>query len=366
MIRSTSHSSIVPGRRAALKRLAVAALLAPFVAAPAFAQSGAGVLAELASYSGPDRIQKLIEGAKKEGTVTVYTSAPVDDMKILSEGFEKKYGVKVRLWRGSSENVLQRGVVETRGGRHEADIFETNGPEMEALHREKLLQAVKSPLQSELMPQAIFPHGEWIGTRLNIFVGAFNTNQVKKEEVPASYEGFLDPKWKGKLGIEAEDHDWFAALMGVMGEEKGLKLFQDIVAKNGISVRKGHTLLTNLVASGEVPLALTVYSYKAEQLKNDGAPIDWFAIPPAFARVNGVGVSRSAPHPHAAVLFYDFMLKDAQELLVSRDFTPTNTTIKALPAGMELKFIDPKVILDEGEKWSKLYNQIIVSRSQAK
>ena len=111
---------------------------------------------------------------------------------------------------------------------------------------------------------------------------------------------------------------------------------------------------------------MTVYSYKAEQLKNNGAPIDWFAIPPAFARVNGVGVSRNAPHPHAAVLFYDFMLKDAQQLLVSRDFTPTNTKVKELPAGVELRFIDPKVILDEGEKWSKLYNQTIVSRSQAK
>jgi iron(III) transport system substrate-binding protein len=334
------------------------------VARPALAQSATGVLPTLAAYEGADRTQKLIEGAKKEGTLTMYTSAPVDDMKILTDAFDQKYGVKVRLWRGSSENVLQRGVTETRAGRYEADIFETNGPEMEALHREKLLQAVKSPLHTELLKQAIFPHGEWVGTRLNIFVGAFNTNLVKKEDVPKTYEGFLDAKWKDKLGIEAEDQDWFAALMGVMGEEKGLKLFQDIIAKNGISVRKGHTLLTNLVASGEVPLALTVYSYKAEQLKNNGAPIDWFAIPPAFARVNGVGVSRTAPHPHAAVLFYDFMLKEAQQLLVSRDFTPTNTTVKPLPEGMELRFIDPKVILDEGEKWSKLYNQIIIARAK--
>jgi iron(III) transport system substrate-binding protein len=347
------------------RRMALAMILAPLVIGPAAAQT-ASPLPDLAGYQGPDRTQKLIEGAKKEGTVSVYTSAPVDDMQILSNAFEKKYGVKVKLWRGSSENVLQRGVIETRAGRNEADIFETNGPEMEALHREKVLQAVKSPLFSELMPQAIFPHGEWVGTRLNIFVGAFNTNAVKKADVPTSYEGFLDPKWKDKLGIEAEDHDWFAALMSKMGEDKGLQLFRDIVAKNGISVRKGHTLLTNLVASGEVPLALTVYSYKAEQLKNNGAPIDWFVIQPAFARVNGVGVSRIAPHPHAALLFYDFMLRDAQELLVARDFTPTNTKVKAPPAGMQLEFVDPKVILDEGDKWSKLYNDIIVSRSKAK
>jgi hypothetical protein len=126
-----------------------------------------------------------------------------------------------------------------------------------------------------LIPQAITPHREWIATRLNIFTQAYNTNLVKKEELPKTYHDLLDPKWKGKLGIEAEDLDWFAVVIRQLGEEKGLKLFRDIVASNGLSVRKGHTLLTNLVASGEVPFALTVYGYKAEQLKNKGAPIDW-------------------------------------------------------------------------------------------
>jgi len=87
----------------------------------------------LATYQGADRMQRIVDGAKKEGEVTIYTSAPVDDMKAMSDVFEKKYGVKVRLWRSSSENVLQRGITEARAGRFEADIFETNGPEMESL-----------------------------------------------------------------------------------------------------------------------------------------------------------------------------------------------------------------------------------------
>jgi iron(III) transport system substrate-binding protein len=318
----------------------------------------------LAALEGGDRTQKLVEGAKKEGTLTFYTSAPVDDAKILTEAFEKRYGVKVRLWRGSSENILQRTVVESRAGRFEADLIDTNGPEMEALHREKLLQAVKSPLHSELMADAIRPHGEWVGTRLNIFVGAYNPKLVKKEDVPKTYEGFLDPKWKGKLGIEAEDTDWFAATVTSLGEEKGLKLFRDMVATNGLSVRKGHTLLTNLVVSGEVPLALTVYSYKAEQLKNDGAPIDWFGLPPVVARFNGAGVMKNAPHPHAAMLFYDFMMREAQELLASRDFTPSNLKVKPLPEGLKVEFIDPKVVLDEGEKWTKLWNEIVLKKGR--
>src|SRR6202012_2894128 len=125
-----------------------------------------------------------------------------------------------------------------------------------------------------LIPQAILPHGEWVGTRLNVFVYAYNTNLVKKADLPKTYQDLLNPKWKGKLGIEAEDLDWFAGavtdLAGQKGmdEKKALDVFRNIATTNGYSVRKGHTLLANLVASGEVPLALTVYNYKAEDLKN--------------------------------------------------------------------------------------------------
>ncbi len=318
----------------------------------------------IAQLQGPDRQQRLVEGAKKEGELTFYTSAPVDDVAVLTGAFEKKYGVKVKVWRAASEKVLQRTVTEARANRFDLDIVDTNGPELEGLHREKLLQEVKSPYVADLVAQAIQPHREWVGTRLNIFTAAYNTKLVKKEELPKTYEDLLDPKWKGRLGIEAEDFDWFSGVIGELGEAKGLKLFRDIVAKNGISVRKGHTLLTNLVASGEVPLALTVYNYKAEQLKNKGAPIDWFAFPPAIARPNGIGMLRRAPHPHAAVLFFDFMLSDGQGLLAKRDFIPTNRKIDSPLNKMPIKFVDSRVILDEQAKWSNLYHEIITKQAK--
>ena len=101
--------------------------------------------AGLAAYTGPDRLQRLIEGAKKEGEVSVYNSAPVDDMRVFAAAFEKKYGIKVKVWRASSENIVQRAVTEARAGRFDVDVAETNSPEMEALSREKLLQEVNSP-----------------------------------------------------------------------------------------------------------------------------------------------------------------------------------------------------------------------------
>ena len=127
----------------------------------------ASTSAAIAGYTGADRLQRLIEGAKKEGEVSVYNSAPVDDMRVFTAAFEKKYGVKVKVWRASSENIVQRAVTEARAGRFDVDVAETNSPEMEALHREKLLQEVKSPYLQDLIPQAAPPHREWIGTRLN-------------------------------------------------------------------------------------------------------------------------------------------------------------------------------------------------------
>ena len=342
--------------------VAAGILLALFaVQAPAQAPADSSRIAQL---QGPDRQQRLADGAKKEGELTLYTSAPVDDVAVLTAAFEKKYGVKVRVWRAASEKVLQRAVTEARANRFDVDVIDTNGPEMEGLHREKLLQEVKSPYLGDVIPQAIMPHREWVGTRLNIFTAAYNTKLVKKEELPKSYEDLLDPKWKGRLGIEAEDFDWFSGVIGAMGEAKGVKLFRDIVAKNGISVRKGHTLLTNLVASGEVPLALTVYNYKAEQLKNKGAPIDWFAFPPAIARPNGSGVMRRAPHPNAAVLYFDFMLSDAQALLAKRDFIPTNKKIDSPLNKMPIRFVDSAVILDQEAKWSNLYHDIFTKQGK--
>ena len=322
------------------------------------AQPSAAATAAIATYTGPDRLKRLMDGARKEGLLTIYTSAPLDDLAALTSAFEAKYGVKSRVWRSGSEKVLQRGLLEAKAGRFEADAFETNGPEMEVLHRERILQEVKSPLLAELIPQAIQPHKEWIATRLNIFTATYNTKLIKKEDLPKTYRDLLDPKWKGKIAVEADDNDWFANILLQMGEAQGIALFKEIVAKNAVTVRKGHTLLANLVASGEVPLALTLYNYKVEQMKNAGAPVDWVALPPTVVRPNGVGITRSAPHPHAAALFFEFMMYEGQVILGKRDFIPTNTKIPSTLNKMPLTFADPRLTLDDGQKWSKIYEEV--------
>src|SRR5437588_7445833 len=344
---------------AALRPIAFLALFVTGFGASAFAQLSPRVLTELAADTGPDRAAKLIEGAKKEGTITLCGSAAVEDLAALTAAFTKKYDVKVRTWRASSENIVQRAVAEARGGRFDVDVIETGALAMESMQREKLFQKVNTSALSDLRPAAILPHREWIGTRFNVFVATYNTGVVKQEHLPKNYNDLLEPRRKGKLGVEAEDSDWFGAVVTALGEERGLKLFRDIVAANGISVRKGHTLLTNLVVSGEVPLALTTYAYKAEQLRKSGAPIAWLVIPPGVGRFEGAGVARGAPHPHGAILFFEFMLTDGQDVLRNRAFFSARRNAASLADDVPLTFIDPAKALDENQKWNRYFREVI-------
>lgn len=311
-------------------------------------------------YKGADRDKRIIEGAKKEGQVVVYTSLNVKDSGPLTDAFEKKYGIKVQLWRAGSEKVLQRAVTESRAGRHAFDIIETNGPEMEAAYREKLLEEFHSPYFSDLPPAAFPKHRHYVATRFNFFTIGYNTNLVKPEDVPNSYADLLLPKWTGKFVVEAGDSDWFAAHVKLMGEEKGLAFFRKLAA-NKPQVRSGHTLIGELVASGEIPLTATTYNHNAERLAVKGAPIKWKALTPTFARPNAIGLVKRAPHPYAAMLFADFMLsKEGQTILKERNRVPSSLAVDTHLNKFPFEMIDPVIILDEAEKWDKLWSDLFL------
>jgi len=315
---------------------------------------------KIASYEGGDRGQRLIAAAKKEGSLSFYTSLAAQKLEKIAADFENRYGIKVNTWRAGDDKVLQRILIETKAGRFDFDAVHMESTELEALHREKLLQEIKSPYLKDLIPEAVPPHRQWAPTVLNVIVQAYNTDKVKKTELPKTYEDLLDPRWRGRLGFESKDQEWFYTVVKDMGEERGLKFFKDLVSRNGLSVRSGHSLLNNLTASGEIPLALTVYSHMPMLAKREGASIDWFVIEPAIAISFGVGVSQKAPHPNAAVLFYDYMINDAQQLLASMDYVPTNKKVASPLQGVQIKLVDPAVVLDSYEKWNKLYEEIIL------
>ena len=240
-------------------------------------------------------------------------------------------------------------------------------PEMEALSREKILQAVNSPVHKDLQPGSVPAHREWAATLLSVWVQAYNTNLVRRQDLPKTYADLLDPRWKGKLGIEAKNEDWFASVVDVMGGgERGLQFFRDLVARNGLSPRTGHTLLNNMVIAGEVPLALDIYNYMPEQARRQGAPIAWFALEPAVARSNAIGIARRAPHPNAALLFYEYMLgAEGQRVLVKMDYVPANTKVASPLKGVKILQTDPVRTLDESDKWKDLFEKIVLNPSRS-
>jgi iron(III) transport system substrate-binding protein len=343
-------------------RLALIVLAALVLSAPARAQTGVDAIA---SYAGPDREQRLAAGARREKTLTLYTSLHEQNLPAILAAFEKKYGVKVKPWRSGADKVLQRAVQEAGAGRFDVDAVHVGSGELEALHRERLLMEIRSPHQRNLLPAAMPSHRDWAPTYLTVFVQEYNTKAVKQDELPKRYEDLLDPRWKGRLAVEERDDDWFGRLAEAMGEKKAVELFRRMAAANGVSVRKGHSLLGNLVVSGEVPFALASHYNVSESAKKQGAPVGWLALEPVVARANGIAVARKAPHPNAAILFYDWLISDeGQKLLAQRDYPPVSVNVPSPLAAGSLKIIDPAKSLDEGAKWEKIFRDLFVRRGK--
>jgi iron(III) transport system substrate-binding protein len=345
-----SYASIL--FRAAI--IAFAVTLASCTEEPAPAMVATGEISE--------RTAQLIEAAREEGSVTVYSSLPVPVMTPLAAAFREKYGIETNIWRGGSEEILQRSVAEARAGRHMVDVVETAAPEVEGIAREQLLQNMESPIFEELMGGAVSTDRDWVASRLIVFVGAYNTLHVAPEDAPQTFEDLLDPVWNGRLTVEANDFGWIKGMSNALGEEAAAGLLRNIVDTNGISVRDGHGLITNMLASGEVEFTFTQYYEQAAHARDQGAPIEVAFLDPVIAVPTGIAKLRNAPHPNAAQLFVEFFLGEGQDILAEYDYVGTNLSRQSLPDGMNPVLVDMSNYLDEYQKWHDLHREIFAAQ----
>jgi iron(III) transport system substrate-binding protein len=298
----------------------------------------------------------------QDKTVVLYTSLAPTESGPLGKAFEKKTGIKVEIWRALSEKVVQRALTEHQAKRYAVDVIETNGPEMESLAREQLFAELKSPYLADIPAGAIPKHRQWVPDRVNFFVVAYNTKKVQREDLPLSYQGFLDQRWRGRIGIEATDTEWMATLVKKWGEKAGMAYFQRL-SEMKPDVRKGHVLLAELIAAGEIPVGLTVYNANAESLKRRGAPIDWVAVQPVVARPQGIGIARNAPNARAAVAFVDFVLSpEGQQLLESMGRVPVSTKVRTHMNQFDYTLVDSATVLDEQDKWTKEWDRLFMQK----
>ena len=303
----------------------------------------------------------LIEAAKKEGQVVFYTPLNINDSRPLLQRFEQKYPfIKTELLRLSAEPLLNRIITEDRAGRNLVDVI--NNTVINPLKKMHLVQPYRSPEHAAYLEQFKDPEGYWASVNNNYYVLGYNNKLVSAKEAPTDWQDLLHPKWKGKIGMDQEEYEWFGATVDVWGRERALK-YHRALAQQQIHWHKGHTLISQLIAAGEFPVGI-VYAHRIESMKKAGAPIDWVkTVNPVFVALSPAGLAAKAPHPNAGKLLLDFILSyESQQQLRSANRLSGRADIEPLVPEMhhsklKLAAIDPKVT-DEINRYAKEFREI--------
>jgi iron(III) transport system substrate-binding protein len=318
-----------------------------------------GLTAAIGRAASPE----VIEGAKKEGEVVWYGGGSSEIDEIIGKSFTKKYPfIQPKKFRIQSQKLLVRFEAETRAGKHVADIVRTTDWYIDIFKKKGLLLKYDSPERKFFMNELKDSDGYYTALYKQLHCLAYNTRMMRKEELPRTYDDLLDPKWKGKLGLEDASYVWFVNLIKIKGESQGIE-FMKKLARQNVSLRSGTTLLTNLVTAGEIPLAIDIYADNVVRTKKEGAPIDFHVLEPAIVHTITGGISKYAPHPNAAKLFMDYLLsEEGQKIYLMESREPARTGIETpwVPKGIKL-FVNNPDIGDKVGYYQKLFAEIFAS-----
>lgn len=312
------------------------------------------------AWSAPEegKAAKLIEGAKKEGMVVFYTTMTTDSNEAIRRAFEEKYPfVKMEVYRTNNPKLLAKVVTEARAGRHLWDVISIAGFQTYILKKQNFLARYASP-EGIAVPKGFKdPEGYWASIYLNTLVLGYNTRLVSPKDIPQSYEDLLDPKWKGKMALDIKDAEWFANILKIMGEKKGLEFMKKLAEQN-LRLMEGHTLQTQLMAAGEFPIGVNLYGYRVEEMKKEGAPVDWIPFEPVVTYLYPASISTNAPHSSGAKLLLDFLLsKEGQGII---------TKLGRIPVRLDVPPKSPRLVkgiklwpsdLSMAEDYNKYFDQ---------
>jgi iron(III) transport system substrate-binding protein len=332
-------------------------LFAFFLLAPNIAAAGNGeLLMKTQSLSGRAREEFLVAGAKREGEVADYTSTNHQMSGPLVKLFEKKYPfISVKLARIGGSKIIQRAETEAKAGLHAVDVIGTGELGIVSLVDRGVMAKYVSPMRENLREGFVDKEGLWTVQHATLLFAAYNRKLVKADEVPRSWEDFLDPKWKGKLSLDTEAFEWMGFLLKHMGEQRALRYFKRL-AKQDVKFLRGRSLQLQLLAAGEFPITMVSNANLILDLKKAGAPIEPIRISPVLLRPSLLLLAANAPHPHAAMLYLDFLLsKDGQNLLASSGRLPARTDVQTEDHELHqgLKFFMPNP-LETGRNYKKL------------
>jgi iron(III) transport system substrate-binding protein len=316
----------------------------------------------LAAESEEQRTAKLVEGAKKEGKLLWYHAGSTMEGEMILKKFKAKYPfIETQMLRTNAEQLLVRILSEHQAKRNVWDVTKVGGIRSVLLKQKGLFAKYISPQWKFISNDFKDPEGYWTSIYLGLLITAYNTRLVSPKEVPKTWVDLLDPKWKGKMGMPTDSYEWFANMLKIMGENKGLEYMKKLAEQN-LQFRPGPTLNSKLVAAGEVSIGIRLYPQRIEEMKRSGAPIEWIGFDPVIPLIHPIAVSAYAPHPNTARLFVDFLLsKEGQELIASMYNIPTRVDVDPVvprfKKGLKILPFDESLINDY-DRYVKLYRDM--------
>src|SRR5262245_48710992 len=320
---------------------------------------------EVMLYNKPDRAKVLVEGARKEGKITWYTSLIVDQVvRPLKEAFEKKYPfVTIEHFRGNSDRIVQKMLAEYQAKRYEVDSVDgtVTAP---LVKKVGYLQRFYSPYLAEYPAELKDPQGYWGVSNVYYLTPGYNTRMVKPNEVPKSWDDLLQPRWKGQMMWSTSRGSGAPMMIGKifhsMGQEAGKAYLQKLKAQNIAKTTASNRQLLDLVIAGEYPIALHIFHHHAYISRSAGAPVDWAPIEPLSATINTMSAVTRSPHPHAAMLLLDFIFsEEGQKVIQAVNYLPSHPKIPAKqadlkPGGGKFKralYFTPDAQVTDGDAW---------------
>jgi len=307
-----------------------------------------------------DTAPEQLEQAKKEGKVVWYCAVNAVTANNLAREFETRYPpVKVEVFRASSEQQLTRLIAEYANRKYIPDVVELNIQMLNMVKEKGILDRYIAP-QSQALPGNLKdPQAYWASWYLSLYSVAYNSKMVPPHEVPRTYEDLLDPKWKGKMMMDATKPQWFIAQLKRLGRERGLDYMRKLANQKIIPQTGSLTLPLQLVAAGEAAMMIQGNPARIDEMKKKGASIGWAPISPVIASVCGMGITTKPNHPVAARLFVDFVLSpDGQEIVGKSGNIPSRPGTR-YPLAAEIQKLEllptQPVPADEYEQLFKLF-----------
>jgi iron(III) transport system substrate-binding protein len=198
-----------------------------------------------------------------------------EDLRQFTAGFEAEYPfLKVEVLTGGPQSLLNRILTERRAGKDNFDILNIRSSALYTLKKAGAIARYESPQRRGLRAGFYDKDGYFNGIWASLMVYLFNAKQVSRAQAPKSVEELLQPKWKGKMGMDQDADDYIAALLDYYGDEKGKQILKNLGAQQ-LNIRKGRTLVSQLVAAGEFPIQIDAHHHEAVALRQAGAPVDY-------------------------------------------------------------------------------------------